>query len=154
LGVAFEASQDSHSARQWWERAAGQKGDFQEMSVRSHSELTYYSALALARLGRSKQAEELLRLMLVYAEGLMRQEAKIDYFATSLPAMLLFEDDLQKRNRATATFLEAQAWLGLGDSERAQQLLKRLLDLDPSHALGADLLQQLEEHSAALSMRS
>jgi len=84
----------------------------------------------------------------------MRQEAKIDYFATSLPAMLLFEDDLQKRNRATAMFLQAQAWLGLGDTERAQQLLERLLDLDPSHALGADFLQQLEEHPTALSMRS
>jgi len=154
LGVAFDASQDSHSARYWWERAAGQKSDFQEMSVKSFSELTYYSALALARLGRSKQAEELLRSILVYAEGLERQETKIDYFATSLPAMLLFEDDLQKRNRATATFLEAQAWLGLGDRDRAQQLLNRLLDLDPSHTLGADFLQQLEEHSAALSMRN
>jgi len=124
------------------------------MSVRPFSELTYYIALALGRLGRSKQAEELLYSMLEYAEGLMRQEAKIDYFATSLPAMLLFEDDLQKRSRATATFLEAQAWLGLGDSGRAQQLLKQLLDLDPSHAFGADLLQQLEEHGTALSVRS
>jgi tetratricopeptide (TPR) repeat protein len=122
--------------------------------VRPFSELTYYSALALGRLGRSKQAEELLSLMLEYAEGLMRQEAKIDYFATSLPAMLLFEDDLQKRNRAAATFLEAQAWLGLGNAGKAQLLLKRLLDLDPNHVLGADLLQQLEEHSATLSMGS
>jgi len=154
LGVASDVSQDSQSARQWWERAAGQRGDFQEMSVRSFSELTYYSALALARLGRSQHAEALLRSMLEYAEGLMRQESKIDYFATSLPAMLLFEDDLQKRNRATAMFLEAQAWLGLGDTERAQQLLKRLLDLDPSHALGADLLQQIEEHPTALSTQS
>jgi hypothetical protein len=124
------------------------------MRVRPFSELTYYSALALGRLGRSKQAEELLRSMLVYAEGLMRQEAEIDYFATSLPALLLFEDDLQKRNCATASFLEAQAWLGLGDAGKVQRFLKRLLDLDPSHALGADLLQQLEEHSVALSMRT
>ncbi len=154
LGVAFDACRDSQSARQWWERAAGQKGDFQEMSVRSFSELTFYSSLALARLGGSNQAEELLRSMLVYAEGLMRQGAKIDYFATSLPAMLLFEDDLQKRNCATAMFLEAQAQLGLGDTERAQQLLKRLLDLDPSQALGADFQQQLEDHPAALSIGS
>jgi len=154
FGVASNASQDSHSARQWWERAAGQKSDFQEMSVRSFSELTYYTALALARLGRSQHAEALLRSMLEYAEGLMRQEAKIDYFAASLPAMLLFEDDLQKRNCASGMLLEAQAWLGLGDAERAHQLLKRLLDLNPSHALGADLLQQLEEHPTALSMQS
>ena len=154
LGVAFDACKDSHSARHWWERAAGQKSDFREMSVKSFSELTYYSALALARLGRSKQAEELFRSMLVYAEGLTRQEAKIDYFATSLPAMLLFQDDLQKQNRATATLLEAQAWLGLRDTGRAHQLLKRLLDLDPSHALGADFLQYLEDHSAAVSIPS
>src|SRR5262249_13298266 len=103
---------------------------------------------------RSQHAEALLRSLLEFAEGLVRQEAKIDYFATSMPAMLLFEDDLQKRIRVAATFLEAQAQLGLGDAGTAQQLLKRLMDLDPSHALGADLLQQLEDHSAALSIRS
>ena len=46
--------------------------------------------------------------------------AKIDYFATSLPTMLLFDDDLQLRQETTALFLQAQARLGLGEKRKAQ----------------------------------
>ena len=34
-----------------------------------------------------------------FASQLMKAEPKIDYFATSLPNLLLFDDDLDKRNR-------------------------------------------------------
>jgi predicted oxidoreductase (fatty acid repression mutant protein) len=77
------------------------------MSVRQFSEMTYYSALAWQRLGRKARAKKLLRALLAHARQLARTKAKIDYFATSLPTMLLFEDDLQARQTTTALFLEA-----------------------------------------------
>ena len=136
LGTACEAAGDLPAAHKWWERAAS------HVSVRSFSEMTCYSALALKRLGRSREAEKLLRDLLAYAENLMQQKAQVDYFATSLPAMLLFEDDLERRNTVTALFLEAQAWLGLGDAAKAEELLARVRSLDPSHSMAADLLAQ------------
>ncbi len=150
LGTACEAAGDRPAARKWWERAAKHEGDFQEMSVKAFSEMTYYSALALKRLARAKDAEKLLRDLLAYAEKLMQQKAEIDYFATSLPAMLLFEDDLQKRNTVTATFLQAQAWLGLGDAARAQELLNQVLRLDRNHPAATDLLTELKAPSATI----
>ena len=142
LGTACEAAGDLPAAQNWWERAASHQGDFREMSVRSFSEMTCYSALALKRLGRSRKAEKLLRGLLAHAENLMQQKVQVDYFATSLPAMLLFEDDLQRRNTVTALFLQAQAWLGLGDAAKAQELLMRVRSLDPSHSMAADLLSE------------
>ncbi len=139
LGEACAACGDAPAARQWWERAAKYKGDFREMSVKAFSEMTYYNALALNRLDRGQEAEQLLRSLLAYAEDLVQQKAKIDYFATSLPAMLLFADDLQKRNTVAATFLQAQAWLGLGDRQKAEHLLEEVLGLDRNHMLAADL---------------
>ena len=68
--------------------------------------------------------------------------AEIDYFATSLPTMLLFDDDLRERQRTTALFLQAQARLGLGEKAKARRLLKKVLTRDPSHALAAELLQE------------
>jgi tetratricopeptide (TPR) repeat protein len=144
LGSAFEAEGDHTSAQQWFERAARHKGDFQQMSMKSFSEMSYYNALALKQLGRAREAEELLRSLLAYAKGLAEQVATIDYFATSLPAMLLFEDDLQKRNTVTATFLCAQAWLGLGDSAKARGLLHEVMVLDRNHSGAADMLAALE----------
>lgn len=148
LGVAFDAAADSTSARQWWERAARHQGDFQEMFVKSYSEMTYYNAMALRRLNRVTEAETLLRSLLTYAQNLARLPARIEYFATSLPAMLLFEDDLQKRNQIAATFLQAQAWLGLGDVEKAQRLINEVLESDRNHPLAADQLEEIEMYPA------
>ena len=105
---------EKKSARAHWRAAANFKGDFQEMSVRAFSEMTYYSALAWERLGQKAKAKKLLRDLLAYAEKLAKTPAKIDYFATSLPTMLLFDDDLQFRQETSALFLQAQAHLGLG----------------------------------------
>ncbi len=140
LGEALAAQRNKSAAKKSWTLAATSRGDFQEMSVKEFSEMTYYNALALRRLGQGKQAGKLLRDLLKYAGQLKRTKVKIDYFATSLPTMLLFDDDLQKRNTITATFLQAQAKLGLGQIKPARQLLKRVLQLDGNHALAADLL--------------
>ncbi len=144
LGEAYAAAGEKRAARRHWNTAATFKGDFQEMSVRAFSEMTYYSALAWQRLGRPLRAQKLLRDLLAYAQALAKAEAKIDYFATSLPTMLLFDDDLQARQLTTALFLEAQARLGLGEKKRARQLLAEVLHRDPNHALAADLVTAAE----------
>ena len=150
LGTACEAAGDASAAQTWWERAASHERDFRETGVRSFSEKTCYSALALKRLGKSRQAEKLLRDLLAYAQNLMQQKVQVDYFATSLPAMLLFKDDLQRRNTVTALFLQAQAWLGLGEAAKAQELLARVRSLDPSHSTAADMLTEPGASSVAI----
>lgn len=99
----------------------------------------YYSALLLERLGQKAKAKKLFGDLLVYAKQLQKMKAKIDYFATSLPTMLLFDDDLQFRQETTALFLQAQAQLGLGQAAKSNALLEKVLERDPNHALTADL---------------
>jgi tetratricopeptide (TPR) repeat protein len=140
LGEALAAAGLRADARQQWRAAATFRGDFQAMSVKTFSELTYYSALAWRRLGRPAKAAQLLRELLAYARQLAKAPANIDYFATSLPTMLLFEDDLAARQQTTAIFLEAQAQLGLGDEVTARRLLAQVLQRDPNHALACDLV--------------
>ena len=52
LGCALAGLGDKKSAREHWLAAANFKGDFQEMSVRVFSEMTYYSALSWEKLGQ------------------------------------------------------------------------------------------------------
>jgi predicted Zn-dependent protease len=113
------------------------------MSVRAFSEMTYYSAQAREKLGERTKAQKLFRDLLAYAKKLQKAPAKIDYFATSLPTMLLFDDDLQYRQETTALFMQAQAQLGLGNKAAAGSLLKTVLRRDPNHALAADFAQSL-----------
>ena len=139
LGCAFAAGGDRSQAVQHWLAAATFKGDFQEMSVRAYSEMTYYSAMSWKKLGSKKKAGKLFSELLACGRRLKKTEAKIDYFATSLPTMLLFDDDLQFRQETTALFLQAQAQLGLGRKAKARQLLRQVLRRDPNHAMAADL---------------
>ncbi|HEY9172502.1 MAG TPA: tetratricopeptide repeat protein, partial [Verrucomicrobiae bacterium] len=135
---------------QHWLAAATFKGDFQEMSVRAFSEMTYYSALSWEKLGQRAKAKKLFRDLLAYAQKLSKTPAKIDYFATSLPTLLLFDDDLQFRQETTALFLQAQARLGLGQRARAMTLLRTVLGRDPNHALAADLLREFAGQPGSL----
>lgn len=139
LGEALAAAGRRGDARRHWRAAATFRGDFQAMSVRAFSEMTFFSALAWRRLEQSAKATQLLRALLAHARRLARAPATIDYFATSLPTMLLFDDDLAARQRTTALFLEAQALFGLGRVALARRRLREVLRRDPNHALAQDL---------------
>jgi hypothetical protein len=68
-----------------------------------------------------------------FAQKQMEAEVKVDYFATSLPNLLLFEDDLQKGNQVDCFFLLALSELGLRNHEHAMELLNQVLLLDCNH---------------------
>jgi hypothetical protein len=57
--------------------------------------------------------------------------------------MLLFNEDLVRRNRIESLFLRAEAAAGLNRAAEAQTLLEEVLKLDSSHAGASDLLEQL-----------
>lgn len=137
-GQAARLTGDLRSAKEFWQRSATFVGDFQEMSVRQYSEMTFYSAMSLKSLGKLKRSEKLLRDLLSFAKKLGQTPAKIDYFATSLPAMLLFEADLQTDQTFAAHFMMAQALTGLGKKEKAKRLISELIRSDPNYALAID----------------
>jgi tetratricopeptide (TPR) repeat protein len=147
LGCALAQSGDGAQARQHWLAATRAKGDFQERRVRASREMTYYSAMAWKKLGQKAKANKLLRELLRYANQLRTAPAEIDYFATSLPTMLLFDDDLRFRQETTALFLRAQGELGLGNTSCAKRLLTAVLRRDPNHALATDLSRGLSRNA-------
>ncbi len=139
IGEACAAAHDRPAAQRHWKEAATFKGDFQDSAARTFSEQSYYSALAWNRLGQKARARQLLTQLLAYATRLARQPAKIDYFVTSLPTMLLFNDDLQARQVTTAKLLAAQANFALGRLPAARRLLAELARRDPNHPALTDL---------------
>ncbi len=143
IGEALHRKGEHGMATAWWMRAAQQKGDFHQMAVREVSQMTFWSALALQRLGSRREAKSLLEKIYNYSVEIEKTDPKIDYFATSLPAMLLFEEDLSRRNRIDFLFLRAQASAGLGCNEDTESLLREVLEIDRNHSGAADLLSQL-----------
>jgi tetratricopeptide (TPR) repeat protein len=153
IGESLHNDGDTKGAQNWWLRAAQQKGDFQQMSVRNISDMTFWSGLALERLGRPEEAAALFNHILEHSVERERTQPTIDYFATSLPDMLLFDEDLARCNQIEALFLRAQASAGLGRKEEALDLLRHVLSLDSNHPGASDLQQRLNRINRPRAVR-
>jgi tetratricopeptide (TPR) repeat protein len=124
-GRAYRALHEPEKARAHFEMSATETGDFLEMSVTEHSPLTFYRGLSLAELGRPEQAKALFESLATYARNMKAEPATIDYFTTSLPLMLVFDEDLQARKQVEAVFLLGLAQRGLGDLDSAIDLSQK-----------------------------
>ncbi|WP_158630245.1 DUF5107 domain-containing protein [Glycomyces terrestris] len=131
LGDALAAAGEDLAARESWEQAAAQEGDFQGMQVQPHSEHTAAAVTALRRLGKHDAATALRDDLERYLREQAATVATIDYFATSLPTMLLFTVDVQAVHDTRVLVLRAQLAHLDGDTDRAAGVARRALDRDP-----------------------
>jgi len=92
-----------------------------------------WRARALRELGDPAAADQVLRGMLRTARARRARRARVDYFATSLPAFLLFADDLALRERIGSRYLEGLALQGLGRARAARAAFREVAALDPNH---------------------
>ncbi len=149
LGDCLRAVGDEAGARSAWGRAAASQGDFVSMATTEHSERSASAILALERLGRSEEATARATALLSWAEDEGARPARIDYFATSLPTMLLFQEDLQVRQQLTCDVIRAQAYQALGDAEGARTLVAAVLGVDPSEPFALELCSLLDDPTRA-----
>jgi tetratricopeptide (TPR) repeat protein len=108
-GKALRALGREQEAVAKFEAAAAESGDFQGMAVTAYSELTVFKALALRELGREAEARAVLEAMVAHAEVELGIPARIDYFATSLPNLLVFEEDIQESKKSQMRHLQQLA---------------------------------------------
>ena len=132
-GMALNALGRSEEAVECFESSASEHGDFIDMAVSEHSEMTYFRALSMMELGKMDAAKKLLEELKSYGLKKLEEEVEIDYFATSLPLLLVFEEDLQKRNEWENRYLVGLAELGLGNNEAALEQFNIVLELNAMH---------------------
>ena len=90
----------------------------------------------MRELGKSDKANYVFNDLLTFAKNGLEQSANIDYFATSLPDLLVFDEDMQQRSDAENHLLIALASHGLGDTQKARTYVKLVLGFccDNQHA--------------------
>lgn len=140
LGHALRAAGDPKSAQAWFRRAAAPQGD----PAAPAGDGPYWQALALRELGRDEAAARALEELAAAAEAQARADVAVPYFATSLPTLLLFDDDLSERAHQEARYLAGLALLGQGRRRAAARRFRDLLAIRPDHL---DARLRLEEAS-------
>lgn len=123
LGDALDRTGDSAGALHQWGEAATQRGDFVDMRDREHSVNTFWSVLALRRLGDRGQADRLTADLREFRDDVAGSEPTVDYFATSLPELLLFPPDPVATRDRLVLVLDAQLALLAGEYPHAEDLL-------------------------------
>jgi tetratricopeptide (TPR) repeat protein len=143
LGRAQRALGREAEAARHFAAAAAETGDLADMAVTAHSPLSYYRGLALRELDRAGESAALFAGLRDFAAARLGRSARIDYFATSLPDLLVFEEDLQSRRDAEFHFLLALAAHALGEPAVAGRHLARARAFSNSDRRAADLAREL-----------
>lgn len=92
-----------------------------------------YQALAWLKLGEPGKAVKIFEGLVNFGEEHLHDNVTIDYFAVSLPDMLVFDIDLQLRNTVHCKYLIGLGYLGLFNFIRAKEYLEEVLQLDVNH---------------------
>ena len=102
----------------------------------------FYAALCYRRLGQEDKARGLLHKLINYGKQHLFEHQTMDYFAVSLPDLLIWDGDLDKQNRIHCLYMLALGYYGMGDSERGNRYLSEVESMDINH-MGAQALRSL-----------
>lgn len=143
IGRAHQQLGNDELATHHFTLSAEEEGDFAEMALTNLSPLSYYRALSLRALGKKEPADTLLQEMIAGATESLKEIATIDYFATSLPNMLVFDEDYQARKDSENHLILALAHHGLGKHEESRNFLLKhqsfTLSDSQAHLLGRSI---------------
>ena len=102
----------------------------------------FYAALCYRKLGQEDKARGLFHRLITYGKQHIFDHITMDYFAVSLPDLLVWDGDLDLQNRIHCNYMLALGYLGMGEKEKAERHLDEVNRLDINH-LGAYSLRSL-----------
>lgn len=151
MGKAHEALGQNEAAEQYYKMAT--LGASEPTAAMYYNdappEKIYYQGLAWDALGSKANAAAIFNKLIDYGNAHGKDEVRIEYFAVSLPDLLIFEDDLSERNRLHCVFLKGLGYLGLGETEKATSAFREVLEKDMHFGARAHLSIQHENSNSA-----
>ena len=115
MGCANEGLNESGKSVEFWEKAA--TGLVEPLVAVFYNdqkpETIYYQGLALIKLNQREAAAERFNKLISFGKAHLNDEFKLDYFAVSLPDLLIWEDNLTKRYQLNCRKLISLGELGL-----------------------------------------
>jgi tetratricopeptide (TPR) repeat protein len=159
LGVACEKKGEPGMALNYFKRAT--EGPSEPAAAMFYNDRPadkiFYQGLAWQELGEREKAILIFLDLIEYGNEHLNDEIKIDYFAVSLPNLLIFEDDLDLRNQVHCNYIAGLGHLGLGHRVEAINSFEKVLTDDNMH-FGAKthlaMAKQLREQKTIITAQS
>jgi tetratricopeptide (TPR) repeat protein len=93
----------------------------------------YYQGIALRALADEDGARSRFNKLVDYGERNVGKKQIMDYFAVSLPDFMVFDVDLDEKNKIHCYYMMGLGYLGLGENEKALAAFNNALHLEPNH---------------------
>lgn len=136
LGVAFEKKNNLEEANNWWHKAT--QGLEEPTAAIFYNDQQpdkiFYQGLAFLKLNNIPEANKRFEKFVAYAEKHVNDHVTIDYFAVSLPDLMIWEDDLDKRNKIHCLYMKGLGLLGLDKKVEAEETFNSVLSEEKSHS--------------------
>ncbi len=135
LGCAYQMKGDEAKARAYWEEAT--KGPQEPAAAMYYNDAKpdkiFYQGMALLRLGRRDEANGRFYKLVNFGKQHIFEKQVMDYFAVSLPDLLIWEDSLDRKNEIHCKYMLALGYYGLGEADKALRYLAEVERLDINH---------------------
>ncbi len=146
LGRAYELKGDEATAKRMFVK--GTEGPTEPAAAMYYNDAKpdkiFYAALCFRALGEEDKARGLFYKLVNYGQQHIFDNVVMDYFAVSLPDLLVWDGDLNTANVLHCNYLLALGHYGLGNETKARKFLAKVQDDDINH-LGAQALQRFME---------
>lgn len=135
LGCAYEGLGEMQKAKTYWEMA--KNGNTEPAAAIFYNDQKpdkiFYQGLALLKLNRKEEAETRFGKLIDFGLKHMDEVIKMDYFAVSLPDLLIWDDDLSYRNKIHCHYMLGLGYLGLNKIDLANKHLTIAAEMDKNH---------------------
>jgi len=134
-GCAHEAIGDTVKAKKYWEKAATGLSELGAALFYNDQQpdKIFYQGLALLKLERKEEAQALFEKLISYGKEHANDEVRLDYFAISLPDLLIWEEDLNVRNNIHCQYLIGLGELGVKSPDLAIATFEKVIGMDAYH---------------------
>jgi tetratricopeptide (TPR) repeat protein len=153
LGVAFEKKNNLEQAKNWWNKAT-QGLDEPTAAIfynDQQPDKIFYQGLAFLKLNQQSEADKRFEKLVAYSKKHLNDHVTIDYFAVSLPDLMIWEDDLDKRNKIHCLYMQGLGFLGLDKKAEAEEVFETVLSEEKSHS-GVTIHLSLLKSEESVSM--
>ena len=135
MGIAYLKAGQKQKADEMFNLATA--GDQTPQPVRYYndqpSDFIYYQGMAYRMLGNEAAAKKSFHQLISYGEKHLFDQIGYDFFAVSLPEIEVCQENTALRHTQYCNYLRALGHLGLGEKEKANTLLKEILQKDHQH---------------------
>ena len=135
LGKAYQMKGDAEKASENFRK--GTVGPTEPAAAMYYNDAKpdkiFYAALCYRALGEEDKARSLFNKLMSYGEQHIYDNITMDYFAVSLPDLLVWNGNLTQANRIHCNYMLALGYYGLGNSEKARKYTEIAASMDINH---------------------